>query len=159
MKREAVMKRIIVAAIVFAMSLVSAMQFSVVAQAQAKDAVENAILKLEQTWLDAEKENKPENATDLFANDAVFTNADGTTHSKADELNLMSRIKWETAENSGIKVIQHGNTVIVTGKFEGKGKDDRGKKVDVSEQWTDVWMKTEHMGWQVVASQSSPLKD
>jgi len=35
----------------------------------------------------------------------------------------------------------------------------RGKKVDVTEQWTDVWMKTQDMGWQVVASQSSPLKN
>jgi ketosteroid isomerase-like protein len=150
------MKRIVVVTIMLVMSLLNAVQFNVVANAQGKAGadVEEAILKLEQAWLAAEKDNKPENAAELFANDAVFTDADGTTRGKADELN---KVKWETAETSEIKVIQHGNTVIVTGKFEGKGKDG-GKKVDVSEQWTEVWMKTEHMGWQVVASQSSPLK-
>jgi len=69
----------------------------------------------------------------------------------------MNKVKWETAENSDIKVTSHGNTVIVTGRFDGKGKDDAGKKLNVSEQWTDVWMQTKHMGWQVVASQSSPV--
>jgi len=154
------MKRMVIVTIVLVMSMLNAVQFNPIANAQGKAGadVEEAILKLEQAWLAAEKDNKPENANRLFANDAVFTDADGTTHDKADELNSMNKVKWETAENSDIKVIQHGNTVIVTGKFEGKGKDDRGKKVDVSEQWTDVWMKTNHMGWQVVASQSSPLK-
>ena len=129
------------------------------AQTKSRSKAEETILKLEQKWLDAEKANKPEDAADLFANDAVFTDADGMTYGKADELNLMNKVKWDTAVDSDMKVISRGNTVIVIGKFEGKGKDDRGKSANVSERWTDVWMKTEHMGWQLVASQSSPLKD
>ncbi|HXY48358.1 MAG TPA: nuclear transport factor 2 family protein [Terriglobales bacterium] len=154
------MKRILAVTIVLVMSMVSAVQFNPVANAQGKGGAiaEEAILKLEQAWLAAVKNNTPEEANRLFAENAVFTDADGTTHGKADELNSMNKVKWETAEDSDIKMIQHGNTVIVTGKFEGKGKDDLGKKVDVSERWTDVWMETEHMGWQVVASHSSPVK-
>ena len=154
------MERIVVVTIVLVMSMLNVVQLDPVADAQGKAGanVEEIILKQEQAWLDAVRDNKPENANRLFADDAVFTDTDGTTHGKADELNSMNKVKWETAENSDIKVIQHGDTVIVTGKFEGKGKDDRGKKVDVSQQWTDVWMNTKHMGWQVVASQSSPLK-
>ena len=48
--------------------------------------------------------------------------------------------------------------MLVTGNFHGEGKDDTGKNVEVSECWTDVWMKTTHNGWQIVATQSSPLK-
>ena len=151
------MKRIGVVTIVLAMSMLGAMQFNAVAQGKTSGNAKEAILKLEDTWLSAEKDNKPENAALLFADDAVFTDADGTVRGKADQLNSMNRVKWETAENSDIHVTSHGNTVIVTGRFDGKGKDDGGKKLNVSEQWTDVWMKTKHMGWQVVASQSSPL--
>jgi len=154
------MKRIVAVTVVFLMSMVSTVQFNPVVNAQGKAGadVEEKILKLEQAWIAALRNNTPEEANRLFADEAVFTDADGTTHGKADELNSMNKVKWETAEDSDIKMIQHGNTVIVTGKFEGNGKDDHGKKVDVSERWTDVWMQTEHMGWQVVASHSSPVK-
>lgn len=154
------MKRIIVLTAVLMMSIPIALQFYVVAHAGAgpSDKVEQAILKLEQDWLAAVKDSKPENAAPLFAENAVFTDADGTSHDKAGELNSINKVKWETAQDSDTKVIQHGNTVIVTGSFHGEGKDDRGKKVEVSERWTDVWMKTTHNGWQIIASQSSPSK-
>jgi len=151
------MKRLTVVTIALAMLMLGAMQFNAVAQGKSSGDVKDAILKLEDTWLSAEKDNKPEDAALLFADDAVFTDADGLVRGKADQLNNMHQVKWETAENSGIKVIPHGKTIIVTGRFDGKGKDSAGKKVNVSEQWTDVWMKTQHMGWQVVASQSSPV--
>ena len=154
------MKRIIALPAVVMMSMLVASQFSSIAKAGEKpsDKVEQAILKLEQDWLAAVKDSKPENAAPLFAENAVFTDADGTSQDKAGELNSINKVKWETAEDSDTKVIQHGNTVIVTGNFHGEGKDDRGKKVEVSERWTDVWMKTTHNGWQIVASQSSPSK-
>jgi ketosteroid isomerase-like protein len=158
------MKRIFVLtvgvlAIVFAMSLLAAGPFHSVARAADKpNSVEQEILKLEDKWLAAVKDGKPEDATALFAENAVFTDADGTFMNKADELNSMNKVKWETADESDIKVIEHGTTVIVTGAFQGKGKSDQGKKVEVSERWTDVWMKTPHNGWQVVASQNSPVK-
>jgi len=153
-------KRIVVLTAALVMSMPIALQFLVVAHAGAgaSDKVEQTILKLEQDWLAAVKDGKPENAAALFAENAVFTDADGTSHDKAGELNSMNKVKWETAEDSDTKVVQHGNTVIVTGNFHGEGKDDRGKNVEVSERWTDVWMKTAHNGWQIVASQSSPLK-
>ena len=152
------MKKRIVVTVVLTLSMLAATQFSAVAKAASGDETEQAILKLEQTWLAAVKDSKPENATPLFADNAVFTDADGTSHGKAEELNGINNVKWETAEDSDTKVIPHGNTVIVTGIFRGKGKDNHGKKVDVSERWTDVWMETEHHGWQLVASHSSPLK-
>lgn len=153
------MKRIFVLTVAFAIALLATMATHPAAYAADKpDSVEQAILKLEEKWLAAVKDSKPEEATALFADNAVFTDADGTYMNKADELNSMNKIKWETADDSDIKVIDHGTTVIVTGAFQGKGKSDQGKKVEVSERWTDVWMKTPHNGWQVVASQNSPLK-
>ena len=153
------MKRIFALMIVLTMSMLVALESTGVAHAGgAGDTVEQAILKLEQTWLQATQDGKPENAAPLFADDAVFTDADGSTQGKAGELNEMNKVKWESAEDTDMKVIQHGATVIVTGAFQGKGKDDHGKKVEVTERWTDVWMKTAHNGWQIVASQSSPVK-
>lgn len=104
------MKRIIVLTAVLTMSMLITLQFSIVAHAGAgpSDKVEQAILKLEQDWLAAVKDSKPENAAPLFAENAVFTDADGTSHDKAGELNSMNKVKWETAEDSDTKVIQHG---------------------------------------------------
>jgi uncharacterized protein (TIGR02246 family) len=154
------MKRVFVLAVGLMMGVLVVLQSAAVAKAggKADDSVEQAILKLEQAWIQATQEGKPENAAPLFAEDAVFTDADGGTQGKAGELNEMNKVKWETAEDSDMKVIQHGSTVIVTGAFQGKGKNDQGKKVEVTERWTDVWMKTEHNGWQIVASQNSPVK-
>jgi ketosteroid isomerase-like protein len=47
----------------------------------------------------------------------------------------------------------------VTGTFKGTGKDNQGKKVEITERWTDTWMKNAHGKWQVVASHSSSLKN
>jgi uncharacterized protein (TIGR02246 family) len=154
------MKRVFVLAVGLMMGVLVVVQSAVVAKVggKADESVEQAILKLEQAWIQATQEGKPENAAPLFAEDAVFTDADGGTQGKAGELNEMNKVKWETAEDSDMKVIQHGGTVIVTGAFQGKGKNDQGKKVEVTERWTDVWMKTEHNGWQIVASQNSPVK-
>jgi len=126
-------------------------------QPQSGDSVEQTILKLEQAWTDAMKNNKPEDATHLFADDAVFTDSDGTVRDKAGELNSMHAVKWESAEDKDMRVVQRGNTVIVTGTFSGKGKTTQGKKVEDSEAWTDVWMKNKQGEWQIVASQDSPI--
>ena len=66
--------------------------------------MERAILKLEQACLAAVKDSKPENAAPLFNENAAFTDADGTSHDKADDLNSMNEVKWETAEDSDTKV-------------------------------------------------------
>lgn len=154
------MKRILVEAFVLMwLVMVVGQSGSIVnAAPPAKETAEQSVLKLEQAWIDAEKAGKPENATTLFADDAVFTDSSGQTQGKAEELNSFHDVDWETAEDSNMKVIQHGNTVIVTGDFNGKGKSNMGKKVEVSERWTDIWMKNAHGDWQIVASHSSTIK-
>jgi ketosteroid isomerase-like protein len=153
-------KRILVEAFVLLLLVMVVAQSGSIVNAAppASDKVEQSILKLEQAWIDAEKANKPEDATTLFADDAVFTDSSGKSQGKAEELNSFHEVKWETADDSNMKIIQHGNTVIVTGDFNGKGKDMAGKKVEVSERWTDIWMKNAHGDWQIIASQSSPIK-
>jgi len=103
------MKSIIAMPIVLLMSTVTVMQFNPVVSAQEKTGadVQEEILKLEQAWLAAVRTNTPEEANRLFSDDAVFTDADGMTHGKADELNSLNKVKWETAADSDIKVIQH----------------------------------------------------
>jgi ketosteroid isomerase-like protein len=153
-------KRILVEVFVLLLLAMGVAQSGSVVNAapQAGDKVEQSILKLEQAWIDAEKAGKPEDATTLFADDAVFTDSSGQIQGKAEELNSFHDVDWETADDSNMKVIQHGNTVIVTGDFNGKGKSNMGKKVEVSERWTDIWMKNAHGDWQIVASHSSTLK-
>ena len=123
------------------------------------NTVAQAVMKLELAWNEAVKAGKPEQATELFADDAVFTDSSGAVQNKAGELNSFHDVKWDTAEDSDMKVVQHGNTAIVTGTFKGTGKDNQGKKVEITERWTDTWMKNAHGKWQVVASHSSSLKN
>jgi hypothetical protein len=60
MRQEAAIKRIVMVTIMLSTSILSAVQFKAVANAQVTGGagVEEAILKLEQAWLAAEKDNK-----------------------------------------------------------------------------------------------------
>jgi ketosteroid isomerase-like protein len=65
--------------------------------------------------------------------------------------------KWESAENTDVKVTAFGDTAIATGVYNGKGTDS-GKPFDVQERWTDTWVKLPNGQWQCVASHGTPIK-
>jgi uncharacterized protein (TIGR02246 family) len=119
---------------------------------------EKAVAALEQKWLQAQKTNNPDLLAPLLADNVVVTEADGKVYGKAETLANYKKTKWNSAEYTDLKVTVFGNTAIATGGFVGKGTDPSGKAIDVTERWTDTWVKMPSGQWQCVASQATPVK-
>jgi ketosteroid isomerase-like protein len=120
--------------------------------------VEKAVAAQEQKWLQAQKTNNPDQLAPLLADKIVVTEDDGKVYGKADTLANYKKTKWDSAEYTDLKVTAFGNTAIATGGFTGKGTDPSGKAFDVTERWTDTWVKMPDGQWQCVASQATPVK-
>ena len=67
-------------------------------------------------------------------------------------------VKWMSAEYTNVKAAVYGDTVVVTGIFNGKGTDAAGKPIDVHERYTDTWVKMPDGQWQCVATHGSNVK-
>ena len=125
---------------------------------QAGGGTEQAVAALEQQWLQSQKTNNPDLVAPLLADKFVSTGSDGKVASKAEMLATAKSTKYDSADNSDVKVTVFGDTAIATGGFTGKFTDPSGKPVDANERWTDTWVKMPNGKWQCVASHVSPVK-
>jgi ketosteroid isomerase-like protein len=127
-------------------------------QAQTTAGTEKAVAALEEQWLQAMKTNNPDLLAPLLADKFVNTGTDGKVTGKTETLAELKSMKWNTADNSDVKVTVFGDTAIATGDYKSKGIDAAGKPFDVNIRWTDTWMKMPNGQWQCIASQGSAVK-
>ena len=88
----------------------------------------------------------------------MITSEVGKVAGKADTVADVKSMKWNSAENSGVKVTVFGDTAIATGVLKGSGTDASGKPFDLDVRWTDTWVKMPGGKWQCVASHASTIK-
>jgi ketosteroid isomerase-like protein len=127
-------------------------------QAQTAGGTENTVAALEQKWLESQKAINPDLVAPLLAEKFVSTNSEGKVANKAESLAAAKATKYGSVDYDGVKVTVFGNTAIATGGFKAKGTDASGKPLDVTERFTDTWMKMPGGKWQCVASHSSFVK-
>ena len=127
-------------------------------QADKSGETQKAVAALEQTWLQSQKTNNADLIAPHLAEKVVATSSDGKVTGKAESLAVAKATKWTSAEYTDVKVSVFGDTAIATGGFKGKGTDPSGKALDVTERWTDTWVKMPNGQWQCVATQSTPAK-
>jgi ketosteroid isomerase-like protein len=127
-------------------------------QANKSGDVQQAIAGLEQTWLQSQKTNNADLIAPHLADKIVATSSEGKVTDKAATLSVAKGTKWASAEYTDVKVSVFGDTAIATGGFKGKGTDPSGKALDVTERWTDTWVKMPNGQWQCVATQGTPVK-
>jgi ketosteroid isomerase-like protein len=127
-------------------------------QAQTTGGTEKVVAGLEQQWLQSQKTNNPDRVAPLLADKFVSTGSDGKVVSKAESLATAKATKYESVEYDDVKVTAFGDTAIATGGFKAKGTDASGKPLDVTERFTDTWMKMPSGKWQCIASHSSTVK-
>lgn len=127
-------------------------------QAQQTGGIEKAVAALEEQWLQALKTNNADTLAPLLADKLVFTSEVGKVVGKAETLSDVKSMKWNSAENSDVKVTVFGDTAIATGVLKGKGTDASGKPFDLDVRWTDTWVKMPGGKWQCVASHASTIK-
>lgn len=146
------MKKASIGCLLAVLSLVSG------AVSQTGGSTEKAVAALEQQWLQGEKTNNPDLIAPLLADKFVATIGDGKVYDKAGTLAFYKNTKWDSAENSDIKIAVFGDTAIATGVFKGKGTDEKGKPFDGSQQWTDTWMRMSNGKWQCIATSAAPIR-
>lgn len=91
----------------------------------------------------------------LYDNDLIFTNADGSVSHKSDDVATikMGEAKFESIEMSNVNVQDLGEVAVVTGKLLEKGHY-KTEDLGGTYRFTDVWAKRNGR-WQLVAGQET----
>ncbi len=127
------------------------------AAAQKGSGLEQAVLKLEQDWVDALLKADTVRLETLYADTLVYTHSSGSVDDKAKYLTNLKAggTKYVSIERDDIKVNLYGNTAIVTChaliKLKANGAD---RTVDA--RMIHVYSKIKGR-WQMVAHQTTKL--
>lgn len=91
------------------------------------------------------------------ADSFTFTGPDGATSTKAEGINSIKNgdLKFESSTMSDMKVMQYGDSAVVTYTTTDKGTY-KGQDISGTYRWTDVWVKRDGK-WQIVAGQGTPV--
>lgn len=141
------MKRFFTLAVVFLCASLSA-----VAQAPA----EQAVLKLEQQWVDALVKADVAALETLYHDDLVYTHSSGVVDTKASYIDAIKsgKTKYESFARDDIRVRLHGDTAIVTCRSVIKVNNNT-----INVRYIHVYMKQKGAkgGWKMVAHQATRL--
>ena len=129
-------------------------------------AIQTELLKLEREWAAATQSHNAETVRRILADDAVIVYPDGTTGTKADEVQsiesgAITAESWETLDPK-VTVID-ADSAFITGRSvikNGKYKDPKQKRpIDISGEYRflDVYAKRNGQ-WQAVASQATKIE-
>ena len=128
-------------------------------------AIEVELIKLEREWAAAAQSHNAEPVRRIVAEDVIMVYPDGTTGTKADEVQTIESgaITADGWEMSDPKVtVMDANSAFITGRSiikNGKYKDPNQKKpIDISGEYRflDVYAKRDGK-WQAVASHATKI--
>lgn len=129
-------------------------------------AIEAELIKLDRQWVEAVKNGDADTVRSVIADDIVITNADGSTSSKADEVQTIQSgaITLEAYEILEPKVtVLDANNAFVTGRGiikNGRLKiPNSSRPIDISGEYRFLNFYAKRDGrWQAVASQTTPIQ-
>jgi ketosteroid isomerase-like protein len=138
---------------------VISLTFAAITQALPADgSAEKAVAAVEEQWTQSERTNNPDLLAPLLANKLIYIDTDGSISNRAKVLADSKAAKYTSVDIQDFHVTVHGQTVIATMVFKGKGTDAKGKPMDINARWADTWVKMPDGKWQCVLSQGSDLK-
>ena len=127
-------------------------------QAKSKDSsVEQALIKLENTWNEAMVKRDMAVLGRILADDYSFTDPDGMMWTKAQDLGMLKSGEdvVTSAVSTDMKVRVYGNAAVVTGHFTSK-EQLKGKDISGTYAYTDTWVKRSG-NWECVATHASKV--
>ncbi len=138
------MKRFFLCAVVFLLLPLAA---------AAQNAGEQAILKLEQQWVDALVKADTAVLEKLYTDDLIYTHSSGTVDSKASYIDSLKtgKSKYESIERDDVKVRLYGDTAIVTCRSVIKVN-----KNTINARYIHVYVKQKGV-WRMAAHQTTRL--
>ena len=126
------------------------------AAVQASEAEDRQTLAdLDTKYQRAVEQNDAKTMAEILADDFVLVEGDGKRSTKADLVDdaKSGKTHYVRQDDSERTVAVFGDTGVVTAKLHAKGIED-GVKVDYSQWFTDVYVRTRN-GWRYVYAQSS----
>ena len=103
--------------------------------AQGTRSTEEAVVRLEERWFEAQTEFNPELLAPLLADNVVITGSEGKVTNKTEVPEACKNTKWDSVRLSDMNLTVFGNTVAATVDFKGEGTDiTSGKPLDVHER-------------------------
>jgi len=129
--------------------------------ATAQTTSEQELLKLENDWSQASMKRDGADLQRFYADEYVFTDADGVVTNKVKELkNLTSgAFRLKSYKFDDVKVRRYGDTAIVTGQNTITGVwEDIKRDISGPYRFTDIFVKRDGR-WQCAASQSSRITE
>ena len=123
---------------------------------QASEAEDRQTLAdLDTKYQKAVEQNDAKVMAEILADDFVLVEGDGKRSTKADLVNDAKggNTHYVRQDDSMRTVAVFGDTGVVTAKLRAKGIED-GVKVDYSEWFTDVYVRTPN-GWRYIYAQAS----
>jgi len=118
------------------------------------------LIKLENDWSQATVARDGARLSRFYADDYVFTDADGALSTKSKEIEeITSGLFHETAYKfDDLQVRFFGEVAVVTGRNTIRGTwEDTGQTMNGPYRFTDVFVMRDG-GWQCVASQASRVE-
>lgn len=119
-------------------------------ESQSEDA--SKIVAMENLWNQMQLNHDAGAMEKMIDDDFVLTDYDGTLMDKKQFLDSIKDMSVKLAQemSEGMKLHQHGNTVVITGATREKGTQN-GKPFAHNGRFTDTWMKKDGR-WLCVAS-------
>lgn len=113
------------------------------------------LIAVEQKFNDALVRSDRKAVEQMYADDLVFTNADGSVTHKSDEIATIKSgdEKLDFIEMSDVKVQDLGDVAVTTGRLVEKGRY-KAEDLGGTYRYTDVWAKRNGR-WQLVAGQET----
>ena len=118
------------------------------------------LLYLEMAWSEADKNRDVAWFERNWADDYYgVSSTTGKLTTKAEDIAAIKNRKevYDSAVASDIEVRMEGNTGIVSGVYQLKGKDEKGQPFDRRIRYTDVFVKRDGR-WMALASQGTEIK-
>lgn len=119
---------------------------------QQMDPVEQALLKLDRELIDAAVRNDRAVLDKAALDRAVFINPAGGVQEKGDT----SGPKLESIQTEDVQVRVHGDTAIVIGRANVKGRFEDGRDISGAYRYMRVMVKQQGQ-WRVAATQITPI--
>jgi len=125
--------------------------------AQGTRSTEEAVVRLEGQWFEAQHSCNPDLLGPLMADNVVITGSGPKVTNKAEALETCKNTKWDRVRLTDMNLTVFGETVVATGNFSGEGTNASGKSFEVHERWTHTWVKMPSGQWQCAAIHTSPI--
>lgn len=116
------------------------------------------IIKAERRWVQAHRDLDLETLESMLAEDYLQVRSDGSVIGKQEVLESYRSGKrhWEIAESDEYQINLLGNSAILIGRWQSKGKND-GETFEYTARYMSVYVKRDGK-WKIAADQSTTIR-